>query len=543
MERVRARTLGIVAACAALGAAVFATAAMDAGAASRPGEPARVSARLPYQQVMPALLPNSKENTSAIAQNNGTAPATIAMDFYTPAGVLISGASIVVPNVPVGGTHTFAQAINNGLVPGFRGVGVLSSDQPINALLVRDIEQNGTGRKSYSIHNAFSTGGNTVTLPYVANNLDNTYNTRFAIANTGNATACVTITYSFVGGGRAPVTDSGSGGSGCASGYPVPVSGQVAFGPVAVPAEATLAMPGGTNNGLMAATVTSTGAPVTVAVDAYLTSGPRKLAAYDGFIVGGSASDLGQNIAIPLSLKTADGFYSQILMSNPNGSDAHVTITYKSSSGSTSTVSKTVPANGTANHSVYEDSTVPVGFVGAATIASDQPIAAVLFRAKMTTAGSYVDEDLYTAVNGVPVERATTTAKLPLIFRRAYGNNASCGEGGGSSCGYNSWVSVTVASGSTANLTLTTINDTASGTPGCGAAATYTTTFQITAGTKVFYQNLNPGGGDSNGLGQNPGCLWGGMVITSDVPIIAIANVTNDLNPGDNDGAYNAFTN
>ena len=42
-----------------------------------------------------------------------------------------------------------------------------SSDQSINALLVRDIEQNGTGRKSYSVHNSFGTGGNTVTLPFI----------------------------------------------------------------------------------------------------------------------------------------------------------------------------------------------------------------------------------------------------------------------------------------------------------------------------------------------------------------------------------------
>lgn len=33
------------------------------------------------------------------------------------------------------------------------------------------------------------------------------------------------------------------------------------------------------------------------------------------------------------------------------------------------------------------------------------------------------------------------------------------------------------------------------------------------------------------------------MTITSDVPIIAIANATNDLNLGDNDGLYNAFGN
>ncbi|MCC7364047.1 MAG: hypothetical protein IT303_06715 [Dehalococcoidia bacterium] len=533
MERVRFKSVAFAAALGAL--ALAAVVAQDAGAKS--GLRDNLTAeKLPYNQVLPALLPNSKENTSVIAQNNGTAAATIAMDIYTPQGVLVPSASKVETNVPPGGTRTFAQAINTGLTPGFRGVGVLSSDQPINALLVRDIEQAGTGRKSYSIHNAYPTGGSVVTLPYISNNLDNTYNTRFAIANTGSATACVTIAYAYVGGGG--TTDAGTGGSGCATGHPIPVGGQIAFGPQTVTAEATQAMPAATAGRLMAATVTSTGAPVTVGVDAYLTSGPRKLGSYDGFIVdtGSPASDdLGTTISIPLALKL-DGYYSQVLMSNPNGTAANATITYRSQGGQTYTVNRTIPANGTANHSVYEaDGGIPEGFIGAATITSDQPIAAVLFRAKMTAPGSYIDEDLYTAVNGVPTDRATTTAKLPLIFRRAYGNNATC-EAQGALCGYNSWVSITVPGGGTANVTLTTINDPTSAAPGCSGAATYTTTFAVT-GSFVFYQNAN----SNNGLGANPACLWGGMTVTSDVPVIAIADVTTDLQPGDNDGLYNAF--
>lgn len=536
MERVRFRPAALALVLGALAVSVFV--ATDAGAKGGLRESPTTTAKLPYSQVFPALLPNSKENTSVIAQNNGSAAATIAMDIYTPQGVLVPSASRVETNVPPGGTRTFAQAINTGLTPGFRGVGVLSSDQPINALLVRDIEQAGTGRKSYSIHNAYPTGGNTVTLPYISNNLAGAYSTRFAIANTGTAAACVTVAYAFDGGGG--FTDNGPGGSGCATGYPVPVGGQLTFGPQNVPAEATQAMPSATAGRLMAATVTSTGAPVTVAVDAYLTNGPRKLGSYDGFVVGAAATDdLGTTIAIPLALKI-DGYYSQILMSNPGSSPANATITYRSQTGQTYTVTRTIPAGGTASHSVYEgDGGIPEGFVGAATIVSDQPIAAVLFRAKMTAPGSFIDEDLYTAVNGVPTDRATTTAKFPLIFRRAYGNNATC-DSSSVNCGYNSWVSVSVPGGGTANVTLTTINDPTSGAPGCGAAATYTTTFQV-QGSYVFYQNLNQGGSVNNGLGANPACVWGGMTITSDVPIIAVANVTTDLVPGDNDGLYNAF--
>jgi hypothetical protein len=479
--------------------------------------------------VLPALLPNSKENTSSIAQNNGSASATIVMDIYTTAGVQIPSATVVFTNVPPGGTRVFPQALNTGLPAGFRGVGVISSDQPINALLVRDIESN-TFAKSYSIHNAYPTGGSKVTLPYVANALDNTYNTRFAIANTGSAEACITVLYTFPGGVKSPVSDAGSGSLACSGGgYKIPVGGQISFAPNSV--DGAIPMPASTANSIMAATITSTGSTITVGVDAYLSGGLRKLASYDGFVVGSSASDatddVGTVISIPLAIKL-DGYYTQILLSNANSAAASATITYTGNTG-TYTVNLSIPANGTASHSVYEAvGGIPEGFVGAATVTSDQPLAAVLFRSKMTSPGSFLDEDLYTAVNGVPTDRATNTAKFPLIFRRAYAS--------GGASGYNTWISVTVASGGTANLTITAINDTSNSAPGCSAAATYTSTKQIT-GSFIFYQNLNA----DNGFGAAPGCFWGGVVITSDVAIIAIADATNDLNVGDNDGLYNGF--
>ncbi len=531
---VRMRPLAIGAGLATLALTAFFGSAA-ASTSSQTQNTFLVRPDLPNRAVAPALLPNSKENTSVIVQNNGTAPATIAMDIYTPGGVLVPSASKVETNVPPGGTRTFAQAINTGLTPGFRGVGVISSDQPINALLVRDIEENGSGRKAYSVHNAYGTGGTTIALPYVSNNAGNNYQTRFAIANAGTATACVTVVYSFDGGGGA--TDAPSGQTGCASGYSINPGGQIAFGPQTNAAEATTAMPGATAGKIMSASVTSTGAPVTVAVDAYVTDpSVRKLASYDGFIFKGATAnddDLGTIISMPLAAKIG-GYYTQYLFANPTATAANLTITYKgvivpSTVTQTYTVTLSVPANGTNSSGVYSTgSPVPENFVGAATVTSSQPIAAVVFRAKMTSPGSYIDEDLYTAVNGVPTDRATNTAKLPLGLRRI-------GSGGGLS-GYNTWVSVSVADGSNATVTINSVTD-ASNTPSsCGASASYSTT-KVVAGSFIFYQNLD----SDNGLGSNPACWWGGFTITSDKPIIVIADVTNDIFPGDNDGLYNAF--
>lgn len=532
MERIRIRPLALgLVAMAGLALLPLAAHDADAGVVRAPTAPS-LGAGLPNVQVLPAVLPG-KENTNVIAQNDGTAAATIAMDIYTPGGVLVPSASQVYTNVPPGGTRVFTQAINTGLAPGFRGVGVVSSDQPFNALLVRGVDT-ADGQGSSSIHNAYATGGNKVSLPFIVNSLDGSFNSRFAIANTGNAVACVSIEYAFKpgagstpAGGKANLTDNGPGGSGCATGYPIPVNGQVAFANTAI--DGAIAMPAGTSNAQMSATVTATGSTVTVGVDAWV-QGKRSLGAYDGFVVGGGDSDLGTDILVPLAIKHADGFLSQFLLSNPNAGAANVTITY---TGNTGTHVKTlsVPGNGTTDHGVYSDNIVPVGFVGAARITSDQPIAVVAFYGKMTVANSFIGEDVYAAINGVPATKAATKAKFPLIFRRAYA--------AGGAFGYNSWVSVTVADGGTANVTIQAVNDSTSTAPGC-LGSNYTSTVTKTiSGSFIFYQNLDTP--TDNGFNGNPACFWGGMVITADKPIVAIGDVANDLVPGDTDGRYNAF--
>jgi hypothetical protein len=486
--------------------------------------------------IQTSLIPNAKENTNAIVQNAGNSAATIVMNFFTSNGILIPAASQVFTNVEVGGTRTFVQALNNGLLSGFRGVGVIESNQKINAILARDIRA-ATNEKAYSIHNAFPTGGMTVTLPFIANNLSGVFNTRFAIANTGTSTACVVVVYSFAS-NKAPFTDNGSG-AGCVTGYPVPAGGQIAFAPTAV--DGAMVMPAQTVGEFMAATVQSTGSPVTVSVDSFRSPGNGfPLGSYDGFVFGGAASttdDHATDILLPLNLKTADGFWSQTLMSNPNNTDAIATLTYSGNvNGVPMTpivVPITIPANGTTSYGVYNTgNTVPLGFIGSGrvTVSNGVPIAAVVFRGKMTTANSFVLQDLYTAFNGVPVEQADTKISFPLIFRRPYAT--------GPFSGFNSWISIQTANGGVANVTVTAVADTTTGAPGCDTPATFVTQKTFT-GSFVFFQNSDDT--TVNGFGANPACFWGAVTITSDTPIVGIANVTNDLNTGDNDGTYNGF--
>ncbi|MGD9934468.1 MAG: hypothetical protein AB7T37_12215 [Dehalococcoidia bacterium] len=57
-------------------------------------------------------------------------------------------------------------------------------------------------------------------------------------------------------------------------------------------------------------------------------------------------------------------------------------------------------------------------------------------------------------------------------------------------------------------------------------------------GSFIFYQNAD----SENGFGANPTCFDGGMIITSNVPVVAVASSITDLKQGDGEGVYNAIT-
>lgn len=541
MAETRFRPRVLVAALAGL--LLLSTTIPDAYAqrTAAPGQPASFASRF---SVHPAII-SGKENTSAIVQNRGAATAAIAMDIYTEGGLLVPAAGQVKTGVPSGGSRNFPQGSNAGLATNFRGVGVISSDQPFNALLVRDIKDS-NGQKSYSTVSPSSAGSTKVALPFLMNNLGGRH-TRFTLANTGSSTACVTIVYSFLPDkAKDPVSQPGPGGSGCSAGEtPIPVSGQVSFAPTAI--DFAIAMPSATGGFMMAADITSTNdVPITASVDAYNSGGAngRNLGSYDGFRVSvpeDANDDVGLQIALPIAIKSSSGWFSQAVLSNPNATDAEVSITY------TGTVngapmdpevdSFVIPAGGIQSRSIYyEDQasggfSIPEGFVGSAIVQSSQPLAAVLFRVKMTSHGSYTYQHPYAAANGVPLDRATTTVRLPLLFRHALRPSPTS-----SKYGYNSWFSVIVADGSTANVTVNAVND-----PTSACSGSYTSTLNTTVtGSRLFSQiSSTPG---DNGFQATPSCFFGGATITSDKPIIVVANVSNDLVANsDNEGLYNGF--
>ena len=526
--------------------ALLALAAGSVSALGSPGKPAPGTG-LRFQ-VNAALSPESRENTSVMVQNDSPDSATIAMDYYTPAGQPIPAARQMFREVTGWGTRTFEQAFHTGLLPGFRGVGVLSSDQPLNALLLREVVETGGGR-SYSIQNAPRDGGTRVVLPYVANQLQEgedgeVVNTRFSIANAGLEVACVTLTFKHVPGrGAVPAEGATSyinhlPSEGCPDGgYPIPVAGQLTLAPDT--GSAATAMPPETVNALMSVFIDST-QPITVAADIYRgDSGSAQLGSYNGFAVirdGSNKDDVGRHVILPLAQKTADGFWTQFAIANPWSEVATGSIDYRGTVDGDSdrevavSVEIEIPAGGSITHSVLDSADLPEGFIGYAVVNADLPVAALLLRGKLTSAGSSEQEDAYSVANGVPRGRASETAKFPLVFRRLHAS--------GDSQGTNSWVSVVVADGGKARLRIIAVNDPSAAVKGCELPALYLATITID-GSFVFDQGSSDRG--TNGLNAKPTCLIGGMAISSDKPIVAIGAVTSDLQSGDNDALYNAF--
>jgi len=178
-------------------------------------------------------LPSGKENTTVIVQNAGSANATWQWTSTRPPGYSYPRPAGPSPAYPqeVRARSTGQQRRPSGGVPGRR---VVSSDQKVNALTVRDILDGDS--KSYSIASAGANGAQKLAIPIAFNELLTAdWNSRIAVVNTGSTISCIKVTYFLVPnvGGSATtsqtITDLPSGQPG-APPLRGSVGGQVTFG-------------------------------------------------------------------------------------------------------------------------------------------------------------------------------------------------------------------------------------------------------------------------------------------------------------------------
>ncbi len=493
-------------------------------------------------------LPSGNENTIVLVQNAGDEAADVVMDIYQRDGGAVPDATRSQLGIAPGGTAQFQQAVNTELEEGFRGVGVLSSDQPINALLVRDIVRPGEREeaKSYSLANATDDGGHELAAPLMFNQLDSSgrwWNSRASIVNVGESIACVQPVYTLMpdiggAGDGGTVTDSGPGCNGN-PGYPVQPGAQLTLSSE----DGDTPFPSQTQNTQFSAmfevTNPSSDNRISAVVDLYRSDGNRLLGGYNALVHdadNADVSEFGTEVSAPIAMKSTSGFYTVVGVANSNPSQAaNVQIEYIGhlDDGTGQSFSHTVDLGQVeegAFHSTYETDDIPLGFIGYARVVSDQPVGVTVVRGKQTEAFSGENEAGYAAVNGVPEAHADTEWSSPLYFRRF----APGAEG---TVGYNSWFQVQVAGGGTANIDIRYVGDPDVGCP----TGPYELSTSVTD-SQVFYANLDESPANGFPAGQAPNCFLGGLEVTSDTDIIVISQVGADKFPGgDSEGVTNAF--
>jgi hypothetical protein len=477
------------------------------------------------------------ENSWIRVQNIGRSDATVDLSYFDEQGKLAGKDACPSPGCPPmypGSGWTFFQHDNPSLPPGFQGSAVVSTDQPIVALLAKDVTRNGR----------FAIAGDTIItgagshrlfLPFAAKR-DGAYsdwNSRFVVQNLSDTvTACLTIVY------MSNATDDevawepyrpGSSGSkpvsGCPNGgMPLPPRGSIFRSPdnMAVSDHYTgsvridlhkNAAGNDTDKQLISATA-----------DAW-NSNLASFGSYRGF----DENELGTEIVLPLvdrQVGPANSYSTRFQIVNKTPSKpAKVTLTvdgYDMSSGSPVAVSKSNTLTVKGARLCFQDrddfanclssgDKLPFNFIGTARLSSSEPLAVVVHRA--TGLG-----DTFTDYRGIRPQDAANRVLLPVLNKN-YGGVPGFGRG------WNSWFRVMVADGGAANVTVRYYG---LDLPGGSISYTGTAWREFTV-----FQNEEPG---------LPDGFAGTAIIESDRPIVALANLTTDVMQGDTDVLYNGIS-
>jgi hypothetical protein len=139
-------------------------------------------------------------STSILVQNPSTSSANVVVDFYNTLGTKTGTKT----NPTLGGekSTTFDQRYDSGN-PGtdpFQGAAIVSSDQPIGAV-VQEVRTNGSGGvNSYEAYSGIGTAGKDIKAPLILKGVSSAgkvFNTFMSIQNTSlSASAHVTVTFS-----------------------------------------------------------------------------------------------------------------------------------------------------------------------------------------------------------------------------------------------------------------------------------------------------------------------------------------------------------
>lgn len=480
--------------------------------------------------MLAALLPigafaqTAVNGSSFQVQNlSETQVANIVITYYNPDGTVATTQN---DQVPAGGSATYfnGQGGTKAMAApaGFRGSVVISSDQPIAAIV--NLLAAGSSGESYS---GFASGGGTAQLPLIMRNNTNAFNesvsTTFSVQNTGSTSTDVTVAYTPGEAGTAATEGPFTIAPGAARIFSQ--AGNTSLGSRFVGSAKVTA----SNSGSIAVTVQQESA--------------TQLLSYSGFAAGGAT------IAAPLVMANNFGNFTSLNIQNSGATDASVTVTYTPNGVTTGETASqavcatppaaTFPLAAGASKVLIQAGFGPASagfdpffascrYVGGATItATGGTVVAVVNQVSQRNknASSY---------EGFNVASATNTSKAPLVFANNYGLISS--------------VQVQNVGSSSTTITLTYAPNTVGQDPGAAAPCgtpTAKTNITLAAGASVTFLQSGAGPASDGFDSQFATCRYvGSATVTAASPsdkIVAIVNQVNLSAGNDTLFTYNGF--
>lgn len=440
-------------------------------------------------------LPGSGWWTGEQVQNVGGAAGTIAVTAYDKNSAATFAAST---SVNAGAATTFLPGSFAGMPSGFQGSAVVSSDQPIKAIVTITDRLNGALGVSGGLANAQYQGmdsslvARTLYFPMAKGNHYG-YTTAFYIQNAG--TAATTATASF------KMRD------GTAYTYQTPSIGpnqQVVFSVLDAPGFA----PASNNGRVGAMSITAdTDQALAGVVTEYLTLGnpATKLASTRGF----TAAEFDTTAYAPTTKNARYGHFTGIQVQNVSAGSIDITVSYKGTAGACAGQSyqdsKTGVVAGAAAtfNQLVGQSNLPANCTASATVVATGNILATVNELNQAPAS-----DSMNTYSAMPAHTATTKVSAPLFKDDRYGNRIGLMIQNVGGAQANNIVATFACTGGASFTAVSNAQSLAD-----GAAFQF---FHPSAQTSMF----DPAHPFSS---ANVNC---GVTITSDQKIVAIANET-----------------
>ena len=420
-------------------------------------------------------------------QNVGTSTATIQITAYS-GGATYSGDS---RTLDPGASTTYLPDDFSGMPDGFQGAAVVSSDQPIKAIV------NVTNRQvgSYGISGGLAAAqyqgidgsqtATTLSFPLVKNNYYGK-TTTFYIQNAGSSTANITASYKVAAGDFNKT-------------YTIEPNEMVVVNP------ADAGVPEGTDS-LGALTVTSDQPIAGVVLEHPASGSPAKmLQATRGF----TPADYDTKIYAPIVKRGFYGRHTGIQVQNvETATNVDVYVTYYGVTGCSgeyhNSYSNLAPG---ASYTFFDDPNLPEGCLASAIITATGNIAGVVNETfyPSVPAGQ---EQAQTTYSCIPAKSATTKVAVPL-YKNKFGNKTT-------------GLQVQNVGNAVATVTLQFSLGPYGGTPTVYTLSNVT----IDPGAAKTFLLLDDPSYDVGGTWDTrpPAGVYGSVTITADQPIVAIAN-------------------